>query len=734
MTSIGAVLSGLKIVDFGVGMADALVSKFLVELGATVHRVEPPEGDPFGDIYPAYEYWRRGQLLDVEASRSLERQSALLADADVCIVGGEDFPGHSTRHDSSDLSSRYPRLVVLHISADGGVFGHSRLPAVDILVQARSGIVFELAQNEPMSMSFQPANYGVAIQALAGLGASLFEREGSGKGQIVSVSMVEGALSWVQCCWAEAETPTAAFEFAAPKDAQPLICRCRDGVYIHIVLGALGSKARLYKVLGIDDPSVTENDSGLPSLKGGTKNYYGDVELVQKFTAERDSVELLSALRSANVVVEAALAPGECWGALQVRANRILASGPSGEEFVGNPGIWRVFPTVGEDQRCSETLNQIRVVDFGAFVAGPIASLALADLGADVVKIEPLGGDPLRPAYKFYAACNRGKRVISIDLKSGEGIELARRICSRADIVCSNFRVGVAGRLGIDAAGIHQSRPQCIVLHNAGYGIDGPEALSPAFDPVMQAMCGHEYRMGGVGNAPKLNRCMPVDIAGGLLGSVLMLFALYRRARSGEGADLTVSLLNAGVYLMSELVRQADGRFVGASPLSSDRRGFHPAEHIYRTRDGWMALAARSTKMRRALAHTLGIEAGLGRDPAAWSDEESAVIASALAVMDTDVAVAKFRAEGIWCEPCRAGTDTDILGDPSLRTRGTVYSAHHPQFGEVKGVGRLFQLSKSRSRPRGETASKGEHTRELLMELGIGAEQIQSLYDRGIVA
>jgi hypothetical protein len=174
-------------VDFAAGMADALIAKFVAELGATVRRIPPERGDPFVDVYPAYRMWQCGQLIE-GAARGSAREQSLLREADICIIGGEDYPGMMLRHDAEDLLVEFPRLVILHITASNDLHPGRSLPAVDILAQARSGVVFELAESEPMLMSFQPANYGVSLQSLTGLGAALFARESTGQGQIVSVN------------------------------------------------------------------------------------------------------------------------------------------------------------------------------------------------------------------------------------------------------------------------------------------------------------------------------------------------------------------------------------------------------------------------------------------------------------------------------------------------------------------------------------------------------------------
>jgi crotonobetainyl-CoA:carnitine CoA-transferase CaiB-like acyl-CoA transferase len=165
-------LQELQVVDLGLGMAAALAAKYLLEAGASITRVEPPGGDPFYDYYPAYQVWRRGSRLDAEAARSETSLQALLATADVCIIGGEDHPAlEGWRREAAELQAHNPKLVILDIQGYPPQTKHAGRPATDILVQARSGLAFEHYSARPLLMSFEPANYGAALQGLAAFGS-----------------------------------------------------------------------------------------------------------------------------------------------------------------------------------------------------------------------------------------------------------------------------------------------------------------------------------------------------------------------------------------------------------------------------------------------------------------------------------------------------------------------------------------------------------------------------------
>ncbi len=730
-------LQGLRVVDLGLGMAAALVAKYLAEAGAAVTRVEPPGGDPFYRHYPAYEVWRRGAQIDTEASRSEAALAARLADADACIMGGEDHPAVAGwRRDAAALKSRYPKLVVLNIEGYPAHTRHAGRPAVDILVQARSGLSFEHYSERPLLMSFEPANYGAALQGLVALFAALFERERSGLGQVASTSLYEGALMWTLYLWVEAERPTRASNFVMPKDPWPLIFKCADGLYVHVVLGSAGSKGRLYRILEIDDPTVDINDSGMPQPRADTKNFFGDIDVLAAHVARKKRAELLEAIWSADLPAEPVLPPGGCWDDAQTIHNGIVVRDPDGIRHVGHPVSVGISPAPREPvpPPGAGPLSGVTVIDFGAFVAGPYTSVALGDLGADVIKVEAVAGDPNRSIFRSFTSVNRGKRVIALDLKSSEGREIAQKLCRNADVAINNFKTGVSARLGIDAKSLHGINPHLIVLESAAYGSSGPKAERPGFDMVFQALCGHEYRAGGLGNPPLWNRTSMVDYAGGMLGAAAILQQLYERARSGHGAELGIGLLNSGVFLLSELIALPDGRWVGAPPLNHEQSGYHPAERMYQAADGWIAIAVRDGGSARSLADVLRLPALAARVHTAWGEEEGAAIARAIRGREAAELLAEFGGAGVWVEACRRDEEHDVLHDPDLIAAGTVYRSEHPDYGQLREIGPLFRLSRSSRAGQGHAPLRGQNTREILSELGYDAAAIEGLYSRKIVA
>lgn len=726
-------LDGMTVVDRGQGMASALIAKALAEHGARVIRTVAPDVEVFDEIYAAAPIWRGYCEIADAAQRSGDGLDLLLAGADICLLGGEDHPDATRAGDAAGLSAAHPKLIALDITAYPIEMGRADAPAVDILAQASSGLTWEHFSAEPIMMAFKPAIYGAVLQGLAAIYAALIEREATGRGQAARTSLFEGALTWGIQLWGTAGRPTIQSEFGVPRDVRPLIFRCADGVYIHIAFGTPGAAGATYAVLGIDAPAP--GGTGLPPAGVDPRNFFGDIDLIAAHVAPWESGELAAALVAANVVANIVSKPGGIWDDPQCEANAILNRTADGVRHLAEPVMLNLGSSKGERiQYAGEAgpLARAQILDLGAFVAGPMAGVTLADLGADVIKVEAITGDATRGMFRCDTAVNRGKRTIKLDLKAEAGREIVERLCARSDLVMNNFRTGVSARLGLDAVSLQSRYPNLAVLEGPAYGVTGPRATHPGFDMAMQAACGHEYRAGGEGNAPLWSRTTMVDYCTGLIGTVASLMCLYARAKDGTGAFAYVPLFHGALFLLSELIER-DGVFEGAPILAADRRGTVPQEAIYAATDGWVAIAARGSA-RLSLADALGIGGKFAADPGEWGDTERAAIGAAIAPMRVAEVEARLRPHRIWAERCVSAADIGLMDDPVLIDASIVRLTEHPAFGKVSQVGTLFHLTTPTSAAPRHAPLTGEHSREILSELGYGPDEIDTLFAEKIVA
>jgi crotonobetainyl-CoA:carnitine CoA-transferase CaiB-like acyl-CoA transferase len=728
-----APLNGLSIVDLGTGLSAAVAVRMFADAGAAVKRFEPAAGDPFYDVYPAYQVWHRGKTIAKAAdpASALSAADAALETADLCIIGGEDHPTLDWRFDAEAISAKHPKLVVLQItgSPDG------ETPAVELLAQARSGLNFEYYPDRPMVFALPLASFGAALQGSIGAVAALVEREHSGRGQVVSTSLVEGVLSWLCHLYFQSERSDRSMDFAVPKGVNALIFKCADGLSLHFSFGTGTARRDVYGILGIDDPTLEQDPRGLPSMARGVRDFYGEIDLLQGYISKWKRDELLHRLWAVGVPAEAVNMPGGNFDDAQVQHNKIIQTESDGVRRIGLPFRYR---SAGADTKPksnaagSGPLAGLRVVDFGSFTAGPHASIALADCGADVIKIEPTVGDPARVFFRPFTSSSRGKRMLAVDMKKPEGIEIILRLCATAGMVHHNFRPGVAERLGIGYEDLRRRNPDIIMLENSGYGSDGPNAQRAGFDMIFQAFCGHEARAGGAGNEPICYRMTNIDFGAGLMGSFASLIAQYRLAKGKGGGVISTSLLNTAMFFMSELFQTKDGEFSTLPQLNSEQTGFHPTERLYKTSDGWIAVSARADEPARMLAETLGLSDRLRGPVRDWGQAEADVLAAAFATKSTAFAETLMKA-GVWAEVCDENARTRLLNDETFVRRGGAVVSHDARYGEVRQLGALFALSRTPTRPDGTSRLLGANTRELLAELGYADSEIDALYAGGVV-
>jgi crotonobetainyl-CoA:carnitine CoA-transferase CaiB-like acyl-CoA transferase len=387
-------------------------------------------------------------------------------------------------------------------------------------------------------------------------------------------------------------------------------------------------------------------------------------------------------------------------------------------------------------------LEGVVVVDFGQYLAGPFGPMILGDLGADVIKVEPVAGDGMRMVNQAFFGCSRGKRDIGLNLKTERGKEVALQLVERADIVHHNMTAGVAKRLGIAYEDCKRLNPDVVYCNTWAYGLEGPLAHFGGLDPLFQAAAGLEYEAGPVraGNKPLYIRFGMTDTANAMLSVIGCLTALYHQRRSGEGQELWTSLLDGAAMLSSDALL-VDGEPRPRAELDPDQCGIDACYRLYRTNDGWIQIAAVEQAHFVALCNALGLRelAGDARfsDRAARHAHRQQLEALLASQFATRTAVVWSRALDDAGVPNEVPRDTNagetVFFDADNERLGLVAEYEHPIMGRMRQFGDLINFSETPGRIAGPPPLVGQHTREILAWLGYDDAQMQALRDEGTV-
>ena len=392
-------------------------------------------------------------------------------------------------------------------------------------------------------------------------------------------------------------------------------------------------------------------------------------------------------------------------------------------------------------------LTGLTVLDLTRVLSGPFATMTLADLGADVVKIEQPGtGDDTRqwgPPFQgdeaaYFLSVNRNKRSLAVDLKLTDGLALVRDLARRADVVVENFRPGTAARLGLGYDDLSADNPGLVYASISGYGQTGPDSHRAGYDAIAQARSGIMSVTGEADGPPVRVGVSSADLVAGMWAVIGILAALRERDRSGQGQWVDISLLDGSV---SWLTYVAAGYF--ATGTRPPRYGSaHPTIAPYQgfaTKDGELMLAVGNDAIWRRFAPAAGLDE-LVADPrfatnplrVSHRDELLPLVADAMASRTSAQWVEVLDAAGVPVGPIQ--TVDEVVTDPQVLARGMVGEVEHPTAGTLRTIGCPVRLTATPPQVRTAPPLLGQHTDDVLAELGVDAERLTALRASGAVA
>ncbi len=384
-----------------------------------------------------------------------------------------------------------------------------------------------------------------------------------------------------------------------------------------------------------------------------------------------------------------------------------------------------------ENEPTRSALGGIRVLDLSQVMSGPFCTMMLADLGADVIKIEnPEQGDQTRKSWGYsvigedsraFLSLNRNKRSVSIDLKDPAGLQRFLALAAEADVVIENFRPGVAARLGIDYETVRAVNPRIVYASISGFGQTGPYSAYPGYDLIAQAMTGVMSVMGEP-DGPPMKSAIPIaDLGAGMFATIGILAALIARGKDGEGQYLETSLFESALAMSVWESTEYWSTGESPRPLGSANRMSAPYQAVA-TSDGYLTIGANNEKLWRGLCEVLGAPELIAdprfADNNRRMDNRPALIEELerrFASRTTDEWVADLLAAGVPAGPIRDYKQV-LTSDPHVKARGMIASFQHPVEGETQVLASPLKLHRTPVSVRSAPPLLGQHTDEVLEE------------------
>src|SRR6201996_7843552 len=795
-------LTGLVVVDLSTTLPGAQATQFLADCGAEVIMIESPDGSPLRELAggPALLRGKRSVTLDLHDDADLERLRALLRRADVMVNTMRPTTAARIGLTHDTLSHAYPRLVVATITGWGSTGPFRHYKGWEALVMAKTGVMHEkrglTTRPGPAYTTFPYASWGAAHAAVQGVLAALLERETSGRGQSVETNLVTGMGSMDPYNWfyemvlerfpGAYEPMDAAYDDQGRPQAYLiyalLVCPTKDGRWLQFaqvspkLIGAWLTELDLLKELS--DPKW----QGFPMLptaelrpawwdmmiervgartlaewqQAMTENVDLSGELFRSPAQSLDHPQTVHEGRTATVV-------DPDLGPVRQPSTLIHADGKPLTRLRPAPRIGEhndvVSFTPADANRAGVSsddppLNGVTVLEFGSMFAGPYGATLLADLGARVIKVEPLEGDNIRNLVAFPEAGGakvlQGKESVAVDFTKPEGLELVYELAKRSNIVLQCFRGKAAERAKIDEASLRAVNPDLAFVTTSGYGIDGPFAHRAAYAPSVGAASGlalvdsHDTGEPATDLDDLHRRAVKLHAGGAVpavqsdgiaahgVGSALLV-ALYAKRMGRPMSNVVTTMLataqqamiayNAS-YASRPAEAAADEQFFGMNALY----------RIYRAADGYVFLAAPLSREWPALTKAMSPYVDLHADERFTDAESRAAHDDELIAALTPVFATKTKlewehelcAQDVGCVEVVEANSELVLQTDQYYQAGYAVDAHSPIFEDHRRLAPLCRFSRSRTRA-DAGCTIGQHTDAILRELGLDDDGIADL-------
>lgn len=781
-------LAGVRVLDLSTEIAGPYGTKLWVDAGADVIKIELPEGDPLrrwsashtpipegqdGALFQYLNASKRSVVADVRTREGRELVLDLAATADIVV---ESFgPGEMKRLGLShaELSARHRALSLVSISPWGQTGPWAHRAATEWTLQAATGSTSDRGLRDRTPVGFGGRIGDWIAGVYAGLGAlfAWMHARNTGEGQYVDLSMFE-AMFTTMPCFADFFSQLMPGVVSQPRVEIPGIEPAKDG-WVGFYSTTFEQWNSFCLLIGrpdfAEDRRFADHQFRMDHVKELT-------EACHAYTRERTVEEILETATAWRIpcspvgngktiptidhLVERKIFVRHPGGFLQPRTPyrlektplRPLGPAPKLGEHTAQIQAERRRTKPAAAPEASEArlpLSGVRVVDFSAFWAGPAVTGVLAQMGADVIKIEsiqrpdgmrfatPLRGDFLWETSGVFLGVNSGKRDITLNLDSEEGRALAERLIATADVVVENFSVRVMENFGFTWERLHALNPRLVMLRMPAYGLDGPWRDRPGFAGNVEQVCGLAWVTGYLDRPMILNVCDPV---GAMHAVFALLMALEARRSTGEGQLVEATLLEPALNVAAEQVIEYSA--YGQLLSRSENRGPYAApQGVYSCRETGdrIALAVATDEQWRGLVTAMG-NPEWARDPSlataagrrAAHDAIDEKLLAWLGRMDSGEAIDRLVASGVPAHPLI--NSYRLMPNPQLEHRQFFQVQSHPYAGTKRYPGFPMRFSGIDTQYRWPPPTLGQHNEEILAgELGLSAEQIETLRQKKVI-
>ena len=811
-----APFAGLRVIDLSPNRVGAQISQLFADFGADVIQIEPPGGAVIRS-HAAYPFWARGKrsiVLDIEEEADRAIVADLTRHADVLIETHQPGVLDGLGLGYGALGAANPRLVYTSVTGFGRQGPYANAPGYEGVVMAKLGVFNTFRRMSPHQappfVSVPFAGFAASQVAIHGILAALIERERSGLGQLVETNLLQAftaidTWAWFEHLiadrWPDAFNKSDAYDPegrpGSPLTFMLLVALTKDGSWLQFAAVAPHLFAAKMKALGLAWMFTDEEWKGLPLLPDPDKrmelwtrmleaarqktlaewNEIFDADpnvFAEQFRSGPAALEHPQLIHDAMVVdvVDSERGPVRQPGAIvkaTVTPADLTRSAPRLDEhraeilaLAAQPVTVEATPTGGSRDM---PLQGVTILELATLFAAPHGTTVLTDLGARVIKVEPLEGDRIRGILSFPesggAKVMQGKDSIAVDLTTPEGVALIREVAGRVDVVVQGYRAGAMPKLGLDYESIKVTNPDVIYVNAPGYGVDGPYGSKPAYAPSIGAASG--IPLGNVGRTVEERADLTIDeirdgarrlsAAGGManaqadgLGALgvatAILLGLAVRQRGFGGQEMFSSMLNTSAHAMSAHGIVYPGAPKEPSP-DAGLRGLGSLYRIYDAADGThVFLAAPSGIDWQNLASALRPFVDLTSDDR-FADAESrnanttALIETLSGVLATKPALAweqELLPQGVACVAVTTRSIEDMMFDDSFgRASGYLVDVVHPTFDTHPRLAPFVHFSRSATQALPGVLA-GQHTDAILTELGRSAEEIADLRARKVVA